>query len=65
MGTCHCLIKHPANKKQRDDIAANLDYFRKVGDTRGTMLCIAQLTTKCAFMEEKKKRKRKDKVKRM
>jgi len=62
MGTCRCIIKHPANKEQRDKIAERLDYFRRIGDTQGTMLCIAQLTSKCAYAEKMKKLRKKSKI---
>ena len=44
---CRCFIRHPAPGAEREAVAKNLDYFRSIGDTNGTMIAVAQLSGTC------------------
>ena len=45
--TCHCFIKHPTTKAERDAVVAARAYARSVKDPQGTMFALAQLTSTC------------------
>ena len=40
---CRCFVNHAVTPEHRAQIADNLEYFRKIGDTLGTFVSIAQL----------------------
>ena len=44
---CHCFIKHPTTPAERKVVSESLTYARRVGDSLGTMIALAQLTGKC------------------
>ena len=44
---CHCIIRHPQTPGERQVIANALEYARRVGDSNGIQLAMAQLTSKC------------------
>ena len=48
---CRCFIYHPANEEERKVVTDNMDYFRKVGDSQGLLLTLAQLG-ECASRNE-------------
>ena len=50
--TCHCFVKHPTTTTERKQVSDALTYARKVGDSQGTMLALAQLTGKCPASKE-------------
>lgn len=41
---CRCLIAHARTKEERKQAAERLRYFRSIGDSRGIMLAVAQLS---------------------
>jgi hypothetical protein len=45
--TCHCIVKHPTTTAERKVVRDALAYSRKVGDSFGAMLALAQLAGKC------------------
>jgi len=40
---CHCFIKHAITPQERKHVMERLHYFRRIGDTQGTMLALAML----------------------
>ena len=40
---CKCFVNHAVNPEHRKQIADNLEYFRKIGDTFGMFVSMAQL----------------------
>ena len=44
---CHCIIRHPQTDEERKAIKQYLEYSRKIGDTVGIILSIAQLSGTC------------------
>lgn len=47
MAECHCIIAHPQTKAERTRIAESLDRARRLNDRVGTLLALAQLTSRC------------------
>ena len=45
--TCHCLIRHPSTPEEREAVKEALAYARKVGDTTGIAITVAQLSGRC------------------
>jgi len=43
MNKCTCIIHHPETQKERKKIIELLEYYRRVGDSNGIMLSLAQL----------------------
>ena len=40
---CHCIIHHPLpGTPEHEAVKENLDYFRRIGDTQGMMIALAQ-----------------------
>lgn len=40
---CNCIIAHPTSREERARVVEALNYAKRVGDTAGIMLAIAQL----------------------
>ena len=55
---CRCIIRHAQTDEEREAIRKNLEYFRKIGDSTGTLLALAQLGS-CPKPEAKNTRIRK------
>lgn len=51
--TCHCLIRHATTKAERKEVAKQLEYARKLGDTNGIIIAMAMLTGRCPAREKK------------
>lgn len=41
--TCFCIFYHPATPEERKRVVKALEYARKVGDSNGTAIALAQL----------------------
>ena len=41
---CRCFIKHAITPSERKEASQQLDYFRRVGDSQGIMVALAQLS---------------------
>ena len=40
---CRCFVNHAVDPEHRAQIVDNLEYFRKIGDSFGTFVAMAQL----------------------
>jgi hypothetical protein len=52
MSECHCIIRHPKTEADRERVKEALERARRVNDSQGAMIAIAQLTGKCLADKE-------------
>jgi len=50
---CHCFIRHAISQAERKEVAKQLEYARKLGDTNGIIIAMAMLTGQCPAREKK------------
>ncbi|WP_433145010.1 hypothetical protein ACQPZ8_01290 [Actinomadura nitritigenes] len=44
---CYCLFNHAITEQERAEVRKQIDYARRIGDTRGLLVHLTRLTGEC------------------